>query len=445
MTAAPAPSAPARWRVVLVRVAPGSLRALEAVTPGDRRIRPADLPLVVRVTDECERAEETAARLRAAGATVLVMAEPAVGESAFCDTHPGRIAARRCQSCAAPICTSCRSAALGDEVCHRCWVGGKGHHRRRRLRQLFAVFLFAVFLHQVAGWLERDRAAVQDGPVRVAVFQFVDPAEVGEPLVRRLNALPDPARPGTTLHEIGGWYDRELERYTGRKNALEVDVLGPWGRTVEPPSLAAESWWEAAWQAWSYARYFHDLARDQGVEPDDYTLRVYVVYTRGRQDLAAHSLGSERGHIAIAYIDLDEQNPGYAILTVAHELGHTLGADDLYDPRSFLSRFPEGYVEPYRDPLYPQRWAEIMAVDRPTSPREEQELRTLEDARIGYHTAAAMGWIPPEQARVFYRPPAESPAERLDEPDAAAVEAEPAAPAPPGVGDRAEAGGPVAP
>lgn len=420
------PEATERWRVLLVRVRPGSLQDVETVVPGLRRIQPGRLPQVVRVTDRLQSAQDTAQRMREAGAVVLVLGEPAGDESSFCEVHNGRIAARRCQSCGAPICTSCRKAALGDEVCADCWLDGKGHHRRRRLRQLFSLFLFSVFLYQVADWLRADREAIASGSVRVAVFQFVAPELAGSPLVRRLNAMPGSVESGTTLREIEGWYDREYERYTGRKNALEVDVLGPWGRRVEPPELDAESWWQGAWNAWSYARYFHQLARDQGVDPDSYTLRMYVVYTRGRSDLAAHSLGSEQGHVAIAYVDLDEPNPGYAILTVAHELGHTLGAEDLYDPRTFLSRYPEGYVEPYADPLYPQDWAEIMAVDRPVSTREEQELRTLDDARIGYHTAAAIGWIPREQARVFYQPPETTPLDRLED-----RQAETPAPPPP--------------
>jgi hypothetical protein len=55
-----------------------------------------------------------------------------------------------------------------------------------------------------------------------------------------------------------------------------------------------------------------------------------------------------------------------------------------------------------------------MAVDIPLSPTQEHELSTLERLKVGYESAAAMGWIGPEQATLFYTPPALSPAQRLD-------------------------------
>jgi hypothetical protein len=48
-------------------------------------------------------------------------------------------------------------------------------------------------------------------------------------------------------------------------------------------------------------------------------------------------------------------------VVIAHELLHTLGASDKYDPQSLAPVFPEGYAEPDRQPRHPQRLAEIMA------------------------------------------------------------------------------------
>jgi hypothetical protein len=56
-----------------------------------------------------------------------------------------------------------------------------------------------------------------------------------------------------------------------------------------------------------------------------------------------------------------------------------------------------------------------MAVDVPLSPTEEFEVTTLKQLKVGYDTAAGMGWIGPEQAKLFYTPPALSPDERLDQ------------------------------
>ena len=41
-------------------------------------------------------------------------------------------------------------------------------------------------------------------------------------------------------------------------------------------------------------------------------------------------------------------------MVIAHELLHTLGATDKYDPVNNAPRFPDGYGDPQQMPLYPQ-------------------------------------------------------------------------------------------
>ncbi len=407
-----------RWQVVVVRVPAAARAAVEATVPGGRRLQPVDLPWVTRVTLDPAEARETAERLRAAGAVVLVMVEPAAGESAFCPTHPGRIAARSCVRCGAPTCTACRQDAHGDEVCASCARAGRGPRRQIRVRQLFSLFLFAVFLYGVARWQIDQRTALSPrGPVTVAIYQFAPPDEPAAPLIRALN---DPTAPGgRSLHGIEAWFNAERARYAGPSDYLQLDLRGPWGREVRPPPLDGDPDWLAPLRAWRYARFFHLLARDQGEDPDAASVRLYIIYARDPGDLASHSRGSADGRIAVAWIDLDEANPAYPIVTVAHELGHTLGAPDLYRPEDGHARHPEGFVEPFAEPLYPQRWAELMAVDRPINHHMEAEVRSLDEVRIGHHSAAAMGWITAEQARVYYSPPGLKPEDHLHPPEAA--------------------------
>ena len=96
-----------------------------------------------------------------------------------------------------------------------------------------------------------------------------------------------------------------------------------------------------------------------------------------------------------------------------HEIGHALGAVDTYDPVNSRANHPQGFVEPFANPLYPQRFAELMAVDIPLSPNLEKEVSALGDVRIGHQTAADMGWIDPEQAQIFYAPTEITPEEKL--------------------------------
>ena len=168
-------------------------------------------------------------------------------------------------------------------------------------------------------------------------------------------------------------------------------------------------WWRILLQSWRYPRYFHALARSHGEEPDARGARVYVIYGKERGDLAADSRGSRKGRIAVSFIPVNTSSSAYARVTVAHELSHVLGARDLYDPDTFLAQYPAGYVQPFARPLFPQRYAEIMAVDIPYSPTDEREVRSLDEVRVGYRTAADMGWISPEQADLFYAPQDVSP------------------------------------
>ena len=413
-----------RWRVMLVRVAPAAWDRFHEWLPGQRKVGRDDLPLVVRVTRDPSVADSTAERLRAAGGVVVLVEEPSeAATSAFCLQHPSRLAARACLTCGAPVCTDCRTKSHGEELCSACFDRGRSPRRRVRLRQLFAVFLFAVFLFEIARVFAVDRAATDPfGTVRVVVLQFAPPELLDSPILHQLNALPGPSvssastaskdRVGRSLHDIGPWFNEERSRYGGVDRAyLQVTIKGPWGRRAEPPALALpdDPLWKIAAQSWRYARYFPGLALDHGVDLDDYAVHVFVLYTDRQGDVASESRGSREARLAVPYISLQEQNPGYAVVTVAHELAHTLGAVDLYDPDSALAEFPRGFIDPWQAPLYPQPYAELMSVDRPVAPASEVEASSLHQVRIGYATAAHMGWIGEEQADLYYSPASVSP------------------------------------
>ena len=423
-------SRPERWRVLVVRVEPGREDDVRESLPSPPSAGlPLQLPLVTRVTSSALTAQQTAERLRENGAVVMIVGEPSEGPSAFCEAHPGRIAARRCMRCGAPVCLSCRAAAGDEDVCPACWAKVRTPRRRVKQRQLFVLFLFVVFLYELWRWWAADQAATSPhGPVRVGLYQFVPPERAQAPIVRHLNDR-SPAEPWGRLDrivDVAPWFDAERARYGGPQGYLHLETHGPWpGTPTLPPSLQAEDppllgAWRALRTTWALA----EAARARGVDPDEVAVRLYVIYSDSEDDLAAHSRGSPSGRLAVVYVDLDEANPGYAALTIAHELAHTLGALDLYDDQS-LAQFPEGFIEPWSDPLYPQRWAELMAVDRPVGPGVELEPRGLDEVRVGHRTAADMRWISREDARRFYLPAALGPLDGLPaaEPEADGADA----------------------
>ncbi len=382
---------------------------------------PEDLPLVTRVTKELHKARRTAARLRKTGAQVVVVEEPVErGRSAFCTAHPAQLAARTCESCGTAICPGCMVDANGHPLCTRCDSSKTIKIQGTRRRQLVMALLFTVFLYQVVEYLRTDQEKVSGGsPVRIGIIQFAPPKQLGSPIIRALNKGRTPDAVYDTLMDLGPWFDREHKRYTGVPGPyLDVQTRGPFPVDIQAPSLSkdGDSWYQAMFRAWRYPRYFRRLAEDLGVPIEEYGIKVYVVYGTGSRDLASHSRGSKKGRVAVVFVSVQERSPAYAITTMAHEIGHALGAQDTYDPATSLADHPTGFMEPFADPLFPQRFAELMAVDIPLTPKEEMEVTRLNQVRVGYQTAADMGWIGPEQAKLFYTPPALTPAERLNQP-----------------------------
>ena len=406
--------------MILVRL-PEDTQRLHDVLPRTQPVQVSELPLVTRVTRDLQKARRTAARLRSTGAQVVVVEEPVERRgSAFCTNHPAQLAARHCQVCEAAICPGCMVDANGHPLCSKCHTIKATRVRNTRRRQLLMAFLFSVFLYQIVDYLRADQEKVAgNGPVKIGIIQFAPKEHLGAPIIRALNQSLGTQAKYPTLKDLAPWYNAEHKRYTGMPSPyLDVQHRGPFPVDINAPELTqpGDSWYQAMFRAWQYPRYFQRLSEDLGVPIDDYGIKVYVIYGAGDRDLASHSRGSEKGRVAVVFVSVEETNPAYALTTMAHEIGHALGAADTYDPATSLSVHPTGYVQPFADPLYPQRFAEVMAVDVPLTPTEEFEVTTLKQLKVGYESAAGMGWIGPEQAKLFYTPPAITPAEQLEPP-----------------------------
>ena len=90
-------------------------------------------------------------------------------------------------------------------------------------------------------------------------------------------------------------------------------------------------------------------------------------------------------------VELDPGMVDFALFVVSHELMHTLGANDKY-LSSGRTMIPRGLAEPFRQPLYPQRYADVMARNRPVSQWDEVPPDSLDELGVGPATAAEIGW-----------------------------------------------------
>jgi hypothetical protein len=154
-------------------------------------------------------------------------------------------------------------------------------------------------------------------------------------------------------------------------------------------SALSNAWWSLKMR-W-YARSAADVP---GRAPAQ--IRVFVLYhdPAGRSSLP-HSLGLQKGLIGVVNAFADAQMRGSNAVVIAHEVMHTLGATDKYDPATDAPLFPDGFAEPDRSPRYPQQFTEIMAGRRPVSETEQEMPSTLADVLVGDATAAEIGWPAP--------------------------------------------------
>jgi hypothetical protein len=144
--------------------------------------------------------------------------------------------------------------------------------------------------------------------------------------------------------------------------------------------------------AWSLRLRFWAWQHDtyQGARAN---VRLFLLYHDDRTSpRLAHSTGLEKGLIGVVNLFASEDMARENNVIVMHELLHTLGATDKYDPASNQPRYPEGYAEPDLQPRWPQRYAEIMGGRIPMSAVRAEQAEGLERVLIGPLTAREINW-----------------------------------------------------
>jgi len=79
-------------------------------------------------------------------------------------------------------------------------------------------------------------------------------------------------------------------------------------------------------------------------------------------------------------------------VVIAHEILHTLGATDKYDPATLAPIYPDGYGDPEREPRFPQELTEIMAGRYALDASTFEMPASLADVVVGEATAREIRW-----------------------------------------------------
>jgi hypothetical protein len=149
--------------------------------------------------------------------------------------------------------------------------------------------------------------------------------------------------------------------------------------------MLATAWWSLKLRFWAWRASGHVN------EPED--IRMFVLYhDPALTPQVPHSLGLTKGLIGVVYAFATPEMDGENDVVIAHELLHTVGASDKYLPGTDAPRFPDGYGDPNQVPLYPQRYAEIMAGRRMLSADRWQQAASLDEVLVGTATALEIRW-----------------------------------------------------
>lgn len=252
----------------------------------------------------------------------------------------------------------------------------------RKLR--IAVLLVILLVVAVKTWQEQRLSKRWRVPLYVSIYPIAaDDSAVTRDYLAHLDA--DRFKP------IDTFFAREAQRY-------QLPLAEPFRTRLRaelhdrPPQRAADAGilstalWSLKLRYWAWRESGH------AGEPED--IRVFVLYhDPALTPSVPHSLGLTKGLIGVVYAFAAPQMNGENDVVLSHEMLHTLGATDKYDPRTDAPLFPDGYGDPLQVPLLPQNMAEIMAGRRVIAPDRWEQVPDLDHVVLGKATAAEIRWV----------------------------------------------------
>lgn len=252
----------------------------------------------------------------------------------------------------------------------------------RRLR----IFILLVLLVAVAGgtYIQRNLTANWLRPLSVTIYPINgDGKKETRAFINSLGA--------GEYASIGQFFREEAEAFSLQYAPTIYFNIGPEisGLPPLPPRYSEGRFAIARWSL-GLRKWVYDKTDSFGL--DARHVRIFVIYQQAQENQAlAHSFGLQKGLIGVVHAFATEQQKDQNKVIIAHELLHTLGATDKYEANG-MPRYPDGFAEPEKQPLYPQEFAEIMAGRYAVSEEEAQIPMSLDQSVIGPATAREINW-----------------------------------------------------
>ncbi len=243
-----------------------------------------------------------------------------------------------------------------------------------------SILLFILFLVAFGTWLTQARSTDWNNSLWVKIYPInADGSAASAKYIEGLEV--------DDFRGIEAFIARETERYAKDvSRPVRIELGEP--VIEQPPEIPGEPNILSI-MAWSLKmRWWSGSVTDEqdDIDPD---VRIFVRYHR--PDLAItleNSVGLQKGMVGIVNGYASRRHRGTNNVIIAHEFLHTLGATDKYSPIDGHPINPDGIAEPDRDPLYPQRYAEIMGGRIALAEDDSVIPKSLKYAVIGPATAS---------------------------------------------------------
>lgn len=253
-----------------------------------------------------------------------------------------------------------------------------------RILLLLSIFIALAFYAKT----QKLKSRSWSKPLQVVIYPInTDSSSVVEAYINQLD--------DTVFDEIDNFFQKEAGYFsliTSQPTITRVGVAlfeHPPTPPKAPANFAEIAWWGVKFRYWAYRNTPDD-------ESNLHRVRIFVHYHEALEGKKLqHSLGLDKGLLAIVHAFASENQEQQNNIVIAHEFLHTVGASDKYSANN-QPIFPHGYAEPDNHPLFPQVMAEIMAAKIPLSETQSKMAENLDQCVIGDKTAEEINWVQQE-------------------------------------------------
>ncbi|GJM05218.1 MAG: hypothetical protein DHS20C09_12090 [marine bacterium B5-7] len=245
------------------------------------------------------------------------------------------------------------------------------------------ILLYVLLMVAVAAWLAKARSTDWDKPLNVIVYAINgDASGVSQKYIDEIEK--------SDFNDIEEFFEREAKDYDlPLKKPVAVSFAG---ELKTKPPLPPRNASTISIMCWSLRLRYWAWQNDNYPYPED--VQIFVLYfDPAKTPTVAHSLGLHKGLIGVVNAFADKKMKKENHVIIAHELLHTVGAVDKYDPSTNQPLYPIGYADPEKEPLFPQEKAEIMAGRIAINENKAEQPQRLKQVMLGRATAIEINWV----------------------------------------------------